>query len=115
MVEICEVKSKREFRRFIQFPDWLYQDDPCYVPELYVTRIAMFDRKKNPFFIHSKVDFFLAYESGQVAGRIALIRNNNHILHTGEQCGFFGFFESIENFDVAEALFDQAAIWLGKE
>jgi len=111
MIEICEVKSKREFRRFIQFPKLLYREDPCYVPELYVSQKAMFDREKNPFFKHSKVDFFLAYKEKQLAGRIALIRNNNHILHTGEKCGFFGFFESINDFDVAKTLLDKATDW----
>ena len=115
MIEICEVKSKKEFRRFIQFPNILYKDDPCYVPELYLSQKTMFDRRKNPFFAHSKVDFFLAYKDDKIAGRIALIRNNNHILHTREKCGFFGFFESINDFNVAEALLDKAVNWLNDE
>ncbi|MCK9400221.1 MAG: hypothetical protein M0Q51_09570 [Bacteroidales bacterium] len=115
MIEIREVKSKSEFRRFIQFPNILYRHDPNYVPELYISQKTMFDRKKNPFFKHSKVNFFLAYKAKQLAGRIALIRNNNHILHTGEKCGFFGFFESINDFDVAEALLDKAVNWLSNE
>jgi GNAT superfamily N-acetyltransferase len=115
MIKICEVKSKREFRRFIQFPNILYRDDQYYIPELYVSQKTMFNRKKNPFFSHSKVDFFLAYKANCVAGRIALIRNNNHISHTGEKCGFFGFFESIDDLDVAKALFDKAMNWLGNE
>jgi hypothetical protein len=98
MIEICEVNSKEGLRKFIRFPNILYRDDPCYIPELYIIQKTFFDRKKNPFFNHSKVDFFLAHQSGQIAGRIALIRNNNHLLHTGEKCGFFGFFESINDY-----------------
>ena len=92
MIEILEVKSKQQLRNFIQLPNTLYKGDENYVTELFVTQKAMFDRKKNPFFLHSKVDFFLAYKAKQLAGRIALIRNNSHIDHTGEKCGFFGFF-----------------------
>ena len=115
MIKIREIKTKRGFRGFIQFPNTLYRNDPYYVPELYVSQKTMFDRKKNPFFTHSSVDFFLAYKAKQVAGRIALIRNNPHILRTGEKCGFFGFFESIDDFEVAKALFDKAVNWLGNE
>jgi GNAT superfamily N-acetyltransferase len=115
MIEIVEVKSKRGFRRFIQFPNILYRGDPNYVPELNVSQKAIFNRWKNPFFEHSKVDFFLAYKEKKVAGRIALIRNNNHILLSGEKCGFFGFFESIDDYDVAKTLLDKAMTWLKNE
>jgi len=115
MVEISEVISDREFRRFIQFPNILYRKDPCYVPELYISQKTMFNRKKYPFFAHSKVDFYLAYKERQVAGRIALIRNNNHISFTDEKCAFFGFFESIYDFDVAKALMDKAVSWTVNE
>lgn len=115
MIEICEVKSKQQFRSFIQLPNSIYKGDPNYVPELFLTQKALFDRKKNPFFLHSKVDFFLAYKAKQLSGRIALIRNNSHIYHTGEKCGFFGFFESIEDFDVTKALLDKAITWLSEE
>jgi hypothetical protein len=115
MIEIREVKSKKEFRSFIQLPHWIYKDDPNYVPELFITQKAMFDRNKNPFFIHSKVDFFLAYKANQIVGRIALIRNNNHITHSGEKSGFFGFFDSIDNYNVAKALLDKATTWLNDE
>jgi GNAT superfamily N-acetyltransferase len=115
MIEITEVKSKRDFRQFIQFPNILYRNDPNFVPELYISQKAMFDRKKYPFFTHSKVDFFLAHKSKQVAGRIALIRNNNHISYTGERCGFFGFFESINDYEVAKVLLDKAIAWIRNE
>jgi GNAT superfamily N-acetyltransferase len=115
MIKISEVKSNKELRRFIQFPNILYKDDPYYVPELYISQKAMFDRKKYPFFAHSKVDFYLAYKAKQLAGRIALIRNNNHISYTGEKCGFFGFFESINDFNVAKALLDKATSWVRNE
>ncbi len=115
MVEISEVKSERDLRRFIHFPNILYRNDPYYVPELYVSQKNMFNRKKYPFFTHSKVDFYLAYKEKTLAGRIALIRNNNHISYSGEKCGFFGFFESIHDFDVTRALLDKAVNWVRDE
>jgi hypothetical protein len=115
MIDIVEVKSKREFRQFIKLPNLIYRDDPCYVPELYVSQKKMFDRKRNPFFEHSKVDFFLAMKENQSVGRIALIRNNIHIQITGEHCGFFGFFDVIDDFEAARALLDKAVEWIKNE
>jgi hypothetical protein len=115
MIEIVEVRTKKEFRQFIRFPNILYRDDSCYIQEPYVVQQFQFDPQKNPFFLHSKVDCYLAKNAKQVVGRIALIRNNNHILHTGEQCGFFGFFESIDDYEVAEALLREAVNWLKRE
>ncbi len=115
MIEIHEVMSVKDLRRFIRFPHILYRDDPCYIQEPFVMQQSLFDRKKNPFFLHSKVDFFLACKENQVAGRIALIRNNNHISHTGELCGFFGFFESVNDFEVAAALLNKAVSWIREE
>lgn len=115
MVEITEVRSKKDFRNFIGFPYTLYRGNNFYVPDLYVSQKMMFSRTKNPFFNHSKAAFFLAYIEKQVAGRIALIRNNNYIRNTGENDGFFGFFETIKDYDVAKALFDKALDWMKTE
>jgi hypothetical protein len=61
------------------------------------------------------LDLFLAYKDQKLVGRIAAIRNNNHIAATGNQEGFFGFFECIEDFEVAKKLFDAAMEWMKKE
>ena len=112
MIEITEVKSKKELRMFLEFPAHLYKGDPNYIQELYAVQKIMFDRKKYPFYTHSKADLFLALKDNQVSGRIAVIRNNNHISYTGEKCGFFGFFETVNDHEVSKALFDKAVSWV---
>lgn len=115
MIEISEVKSKADIRKFIHFPDALYKGDPNYVREPNAVLVEMFDRKKNPFFTHSKVEFFLARKENRISGRIALIRNNVHLSYHKENCGFFGFFETAEDYEVAKALLDTASDWCRKE
>ena len=115
MIAIVKVRSCREFGCFISFPDRLYKDDPNYVPELRIVRKMMLDRKKNPFFKHSKAEFFMAVQDRAVVGRIAVIRNNIHIRQTGERCGFFGFFDVVEDYEIAKRLIDQAVMWLENE
>src|SRR5690242_10773863 len=96
--------SSREVKTFIDFPHDLYKDDPNYVPELYISQSKLFNRKKNPFFRHADVDLFLAYKDGKIAGRIAAIDNGGYKKFTGNNDGFFGFFDVIEDYSVAEAL-----------
>ena len=115
MIEIREVKSKKDLKEFMEFPAHLYKGDPNYIQELYAVQKIMFDRKKYPFYTHSKADLFLALKDRRVAGRIAVIRNNNHISYTGEKCGFFGFFETVNDHKVSRALFDRAVSWVRSE
>ena len=115
MVDIVAVKTKQQKRAFIDFPHELYRDDPNYVPELYLSQKELLDERKNPFFQHSKADLFLAMRHGQVVGRIAAIRNNNYNTYAGDEVGFFGFFDLIDDYEVAEALLDRVKSWIKGE
>jgi GNAT superfamily N-acetyltransferase len=115
MVEVIKVQSKKELKKFIDFPHTLYKGDKNYVPELYVSQKDIFSKKKYPFFKHSKADLFLAIKNNKVAGRIVAIRNNNYIKFSGENIGFFGFFESINDYQVTESLFNKVVEWIKEE
>ncbi|MES2133590.1 MAG: hypothetical protein V4506_14675 [Bacteroidota bacterium] len=115
MITIEKIVYPEKLKEFIDFPHDLYAGDPNYVPELYIAQKDMLNPKKHPFYEHSKLDMFLAYRDGKIVGRIAAIRNNNHNKFTGNNDGFFGFFESIEDYDVAKSLFDTAKEWIKKE
>ncbi len=109
------VSSKSQLTEFIDFPHDLYAGDPNYVPMMYVEQEALLNKRKSPFFEHSNADYFLAKKDGKIVGRIAAIENKNHIQFTGKKEGFFGFFDVINDFNVAKALLDTAADWLKKK
>ena len=73
MVEIKEVKNRRDLKKFILFPQKLYKNCPYYVPELISDEIGNLDWKKNPAFSYCDARYFLAYKDGEIAGRIAAI------------------------------------------
>ncbi len=110
-LEIVPVASRREMREFIRLPWKIYRNDPFWVAPLLLDVKKMLDRGKNPFFGHSAADFFLARRNGEAVGRIAAILNNNHNNFHHEKTAFFGFFESIDEHEVASALLDQVAQW----
>ncbi len=115
MIDIVNVGSRRQLAQFIDFPHELYAQDPNYVPMLFMEQEALLNPKKSPFWLHSKAAYFLALKDGKIVGRIAAIRNNNHIAFSGNQEGFFGFFDVIDDKEVAKKLFDTAADWLRAE
>ncbi len=73
---------------------------------------ALLDRRANPFFEHAEAEYFIAERDGTVVGRIAAIANRLHNETHGDQVGFFGFFECVDEQPVADALFETAATWL---
>lgn len=109
MIRIAPVESNKEVGKFIDFPHDLYKNDPNYVPELFIAQRDMLSPKKHPFHEHGQVKLFLAYKDNHIVGRIAAIVNGNHIAFTGKQDGFFGFFDCINDQEVAKALIDTAA------
>jgi GNAT superfamily N-acetyltransferase len=72
---------------------------------------ALLSRSRNPFFDHAEAEYFLAERDGAVVGRIAAISNRLHNETHGDRVGFFGFFECIDDQEVADALLEAAAAW----
>jgi hypothetical protein len=107
-----EVKTEKELLQFIKLPWKIYKDDPNWVPPLISERKAFFDPQKNPFFEHALVKNFLASREGELVGRISAIVNHNHNRFHRDKTGFFGFFESIKDYQVSAQLFDAAGGFL---
>ena len=109
------VETKSDLMQFIKLPWQIYKDDPHWVAPLLVERKEFLNRKKNPFFKHAEVVFYLAKRNGRTVGRIAGIVNHNHIEYHQEKAGFFGFFECVNDYQVAKALLDKVRDWLRSE
>jgi GNAT superfamily N-acetyltransferase len=71
--------------------------------------VALLSRTKNPFFEHAEAEYFIAERGSEVVGRIAAISNRLHNETHGDRVGFFGFFESVDQQEVADALFAAAS------
>lgn len=72
----------------------------------------MFDSGKNPFYQHGDIKLFLARRGEQAVGRIAAIKNGQYTKTYNDGYGFFGFFESINDQEVANQLLDAARYYL---
>lgn len=112
MKHILPVTSKKDMTRFIDFPHDLYKNDRNYVPEIFIGQRDLLTPGKHPFYEHSSIQLFLAYDDEKITGRIAAIHNKNHNAFTGENDGFFGFFDCINDQETANMLLKGASEWL---
>jgi GNAT superfamily N-acetyltransferase len=110
-IEISPVKSARDRRRFLTFPWQIYRTDPLWVPPLLPERSRTIDPARGAFFRRGKADFFIAWKDGKPAGTICAADDCATNQARGLHDCMIGFFECIEDYAVAEALFGQAARW----
>ncbi len=112
MITIREVTGdSRGMKDFINLQYDLYRNDPMFVPPLRIERSQFFNPKKNPFFEHAEIAFYVAYREKQPVGRItAHIDHNYNTYHKINQ-GFFGFYEAIEDQEVCNLLLAEAEKW----
>src|SRR5690606_5052883 len=111
-VTVRPVADRADLNRFIRFPWRIYANDPVWVPPLLSDLKTVLDRRRHPFHQHADVEYFLARRGDEVVGRIAAIVNHRHNEFHEERTGFFGFFECIDDADVAGALLETAEAWL---
>ncbi|HAF06994.1 MAG: hypothetical protein QME48_06510 [bacterium] len=111
-IRIDYVKSKKDWVDFLKLPWSIYKDNPYWVMPLLTEVKETLDIEKNPFWKHARREIFLARRDGETVGRIVAIINENHINFHEERTGFFGFFECIKDFEVAQSLWDEAKRWL---
>lgn len=112
---IVKVDNKSLLKAFIDFPHDLYKNDSNYVPELFIAQRDILTPGKNPFFETGKMQLFLAYQGSDIVGRIAAIYNANYIKAIEKNDGFFGFFECINDQEIANALLEEAYVWLREQ
>jgi GNAT superfamily N-acetyltransferase len=110
-LRVRAARDRRDLRRFIDLPYRLHARDPVWVPPLRRDVESLLSRTKNPFFEHAEAEYLLAERDGQVVGRIAAISNRLHNETHADRVGFFGFFETIDDQAVADALLAAAAEW----
>ena len=109
---IKPVATARDRRRFQHLPWFIYSGDPNWVPPLLSSEAELLGWRGHPFYNNAEVHTLLAEQDGVPAGRLAVLVNHVHNRHHGDQRGFFGFFECLNEPQVAAGLFDAGERWL---
>ena len=113
-VQIKEVLSKKDLKKWVDFPNKLYKKVPTYVPFLFIDEMDTFTKGKNPAYEFCDTKLFLAYKEGKVVGRIAGLINHAANKKWGTNAIRFTRFDFIDDYEVSKALFDEVVKW-GKE
>lgn len=113
MYKLKVINSKRDKIKFVKSQKLFYLNNQNFVVPYIKDRLNLIDTEKNPFYNHSEIELYLCYdENDNIVGRIAAIVNKNHNILHNDKVGFFGFFECINNQEVANILFNTAEKWL---
>lgn len=113
MYKIVEVTNKKDLKKFISFPDELYDRCPQYVPMLHKQETYALMSVSTLSYCSRKM--WLAMEGKKVVGRICGIINPryNDLYHTRR--ARFGWFDCINDIEVARLLLGEAESWAKKE
>ncbi len=119
-LEIEEISlGNSRIKLFADFPWQLYRGDPCWTPPLRadllgnrllgMTGLLTTD---HPYHQHAEVTHFLAWYGNQPVGRVSAAINHRFNDYQSARIGFFGFFEVIDDYEVARVLLDRAQAWV---
>lgn len=112
---IKPVETRREQREFVKLAWTINRGDENWIPPLRQNVKELVGFRKHPFHDFATVRNWLAWREGQAVGRITGIVNPTHNEKYGEKRGFIGFFESVNDQEVANGLFDAAWAWLQEQ
>ena len=110
-IEVRPIRGARERRFFLTFPWRIYGDDPLWVPPLLPQRAATIDPERGLFFKRGQAEFFIAWRDGQPVGTICAAEDPPTNEERGKRECLFGFFECLEEYEVAEALLNTVRSW----
>jgi len=114
-ISIEPVTTKAQQKAFIKFPWEHYKGDENWIPPLISEYKGLLNYKKHPFYDSAEIQTFLARRGGKIVGRIGAIIDHAHNEFHKEERGMFGFYESIDDQAVSDALFDAAKKWLAEK
>ncbi len=108
---VKEVKIKSDLKKFIRFPFEIYKDNKYWVPPLIMDDLKTLRKETNPAFDFCEAKYWLAYKDEKIVGRIAGIINHKFNEKWNQKSARFGWFDLIDNEEVAKNLFSTVEHW----
>lgn len=105
MVEVRQVKSRSELKKFVNFPNVLYRDVPQYIPAVLGDDLSDWNPRKNPAFSYCEAKCWLAWRDGKIVGRVGAILSRRANEKWGVNRMRFTQADFIDDYEVSAALF----------
>ena len=112
--KVVEVTTRKQLMMFIKFPDELYKDCKQYVPALHREQIYSLTKVSSLKYCSRKMWMVLDYgtgSKGKVVGRICGMINPRYNEKYGTKRARFGWFDTINDIEVAGLLVSTAERW----
>lgn len=113
-VLVRPISLPRDAPAFVRSWWRVHRDDPHWVPPLISERRRFLNPSRNPYFELADIQCFMAHRDGEAVGTIAATVDRSY-QKQDPGMAFFGFFEFIDDLEVAQGLFDAARRWLRDE
>ena len=113
-IQIIPVSTRQHRNDFFAMRQILYKDNPAVVHPLDSMARLQLDVDKHPFYQHATREMFVAYIDNRPVGRIVAIIDRMQQEHNQNRIGCFGFFESVDDQAVVDALLAAAEGWLAE-
>jgi GNAT superfamily N-acetyltransferase len=110
-VELRPARSFREVGTFIDLPFRLHAGTP-WVPPLKLERRQFLSRRFGTYARRVDYELLNAYRDGRPVGRISAHIDHGYNRHHDARWGWFGFFESEDDPEVARAMLAAAEAWV---
>lgn len=108
-----EVTTPAEERRWLDMPKKIYRGNRNWVCPLDTDIRKVFDPAQNELFADGEaIRWTVRDHAGEVVGRIAAFYNREKAAIEEQPTGGCGFFESVNDQQVADMLFDASRMWL---
>ena len=105
MTIIEPVKTRKDLRNFVHFPNQLYKGNPYYVPQFESMEMDTLTPGKNAAFEVCEGKYWLAKDlDGNVVGRVAAIINHRYNEKISKKICRFGWLDFIDSQDVVDSL-----------
>ena len=111
MITIKEITSKKDKKKFVDFPNRLYRNNKYYIPPFFQDELEMLNPKKNAAYQYCETRLFLAYRDKKIVGRICALINHAYNKKKNYRQMRFCRFDVIDDFTVTKLLFDQVINW----
>ncbi|MBI2968697.1 MAG: hypothetical protein HYY40_12925 [Bacteroidetes bacterium] len=110
-IQIREVTTKSEARRFVNLPFEIYRENRFWVPPIKADEVKALSPGTNPAFNFCKAKFWLAFRDGKCVGRIGCIISDAYIKKTGDRTASFTRLEFFDDHKIATQLLNTAEAW----
>ncbi|UCE07771.1 MAG: GNAT family N-acetyltransferase [bacterium] len=110
-IQIREVQSKKDLKKFVLFPYKLYEENQYWVPPLTKGELENLLPDKNPAFEYCEAKYWLALKDNKIVGRIAGIINHKYIEKWNKNYAGFSRFDFVNDEQVSNALMERVENW----